>query len=131
MIQPPQTKRTKADLAARFAGLPTSKRALLNRWLEQQAGTGRMTSIPKRSDPHSAIASFSQQRIWFIDQLGVAKASIHRPTLIRFSGTLDGDALRCALQEIVRRHEALRTTFVTVDGTLRQAVHSDVVLPWE
>ena len=131
MTQQLETNESKADLAARFAGLPAAKRALLNRWLEQQAGDGRKATIPKRSDPRSANASFSQQRIWFIDQLGVAKTSIHRPTLIRFSGTLDVDILRRVLQEIVRRHESLRTTFVAVDGVLRQTVHSEVRLPWD
>jgi amino acid adenylation domain-containing protein len=126
-----ETNGSKADLAARFAGLPAAKRALLNRWLDQQAGNGRKAKIPKRSDSDSAIASFSQQRIWFIDQLGVAKTSIHRPTLIRFSGALDVDVLRRVLQEIVRRHESLRTVFTAVDGELWQTVHKEVKLPWD
>jgi amino acid adenylation domain-containing protein len=126
-----ETNGSKADLAARFAGLPAAKRALLNRWLGQQAGNGRKTTIPKQSDSSSAIASFSQQRIWFVDQLGVAKTSIHRPTLIRFCGSLDVDALHRVLQEIVRRHESLRAVFTAVDGELRQAVYAEVKLPWE
>jgi amino acid adenylation domain-containing protein len=126
-----ETNGSKADLAARFAGLPAAKRALLNRWLDQQAGNARKASIARRTDPGSAIASFSQQRIWFIDQLGVAKTSIHRPTLIRFSGALDIDVLHRVLQEIVRRHESLRTVFTAVEGELRQTVCAEVKLPWD
>jgi amino acid adenylation domain-containing protein len=126
-----ETNGSKADLAARFAGLPAAKRALLNRWLDQQAGNGRKATIPRRTDPGLAIASFSQQRIWFIDQLGVAKTSIHRPTLIKFSGALDIAALQRVLQEIVRRHESLRTVFTAVNGGLRQIVHTDTRLPWD
>jgi amino acid adenylation domain-containing protein len=126
-----ETNGSKTDLAARFAGLPAAKRALLNRWLDQQAGNGRKATIPRRTDTDSAIASFSQQRIWFIDQLGVAKTSIHRPTLIRFSGVLDVEALHRVLQEIVRRHESLRTAFKAVDGELRQIVCTKEDLPWD
>ena len=131
MNQQLETNGSKADLAARFAGLPAAKRALLNRWLEQQAGNGRKATIARRPDARSANASFSQQRIWFIDQLGVARTSLHRPTLIQFNGRLDVDALHRALQEIVLRHESLRTIFLAVDGVLRQSVHPDVKLPWE
>ncbi|HEU4560668.1 MAG TPA: amino acid adenylation domain-containing protein [Longimicrobium sp.] len=60
--------------------------------------------------------SFAQQRLWFIDQLEGAGAAYHMPTRMRLQGELDQAALVRALDRIVARHEALRTTFVATDG---------------
>ncbi|HYW07517.1 MAG TPA: condensation domain-containing protein, partial [Longimicrobium sp.] len=60
--------------------------------------------------------SFAQQRLWFLEQLGSAGAAYHIPVRLRLRGALDGEALGRALDRIVQRHEALRTTFVEVDG---------------
>jgi amino acid adenylation domain-containing protein len=55
--------------------------------------------------------SFAQQRLWFLDQLSPGSAVYILPAALRLEGTLDAAALDAALTEIVRRHEALRTTF--------------------
>ncbi len=60
--------------------------------------------------------SFAQQRLWFLEQLGSAGRAYHMPTRLRLRGELDRDALVRALDRIVERHEALRTTFHSVDG---------------
>ncbi|WP_414682885.1 amino acid adenylation domain-containing protein, partial [Longimicrobium sp.] len=60
--------------------------------------------------------SFAQQRLWFLEQLDDLGGTYHIPTRLRLGGELDGAALRRALDAIVARHEALRTTFVEVDG---------------
>ncbi|WP_420127936.1 non-ribosomal peptide synthase/polyketide synthase, partial [Longimicrobium sp.] len=60
--------------------------------------------------------SFAQQRLWFLEQLGSLGSTYHIPMGMRLRGGLDGDALRRALDRIVARHEALRTTFPAVDG---------------
>src|SRR4051794_40408596 len=56
-------------------------------------------------------ASVAQQQLWFIDQVGLGSVSYHIPVRIRLSGRLDSQALSHALDELVMRHEALRTTF--------------------
>ena len=66
--------------------------------------------------------SFSQQRMWFIDQLSPANAAYHVPAAIRLSGPLNLAALAQAISEIVRRHEILRTTFVVAEGKPAQIV---------
>ncbi|NVJ08296.1 non-ribosomal peptide synthase/polyketide synthase, partial [Myxococcus sp. AM001] len=67
--------------------------------------------------------SFAQQRLWFLEQLQPGNASYNMPTALRLSGTLDGAALQRAVDEMVRRHESLRTTFQTEDGAPRQVIH--------
>jgi len=68
-------------------------------------------------DRTAAIApSFAQQRLWFLEQLGGMGAAYHIPTSLRLRGDLDRGALERALDHIVARHEALRTTFPAVDG---------------
>src|SRR5687768_17273874 len=92
------TRGAATGVATRLAELPPTKRALLNRWLQQQSHpNGIATPVPRRLDRSSARASFTQQRMWFIDQLAIAKTSNHRPTLIRFSGVLNVEILRQSL----------------------------------
>ncbi|HEU4883622.1 MAG TPA: amino acid adenylation domain-containing protein [Longimicrobium sp.] len=67
--------------------------------------------------------SYAQQRLWFLHQMEPENPFYNIPAAVRLSGTLDADALRHALREIVHRHEALRTTFLaTADGSA-QVVH--------
>src|SRR5262249_14945539 len=56
------------------------------------------------------------QRLWFIDQLEPGSATYNISSALRLGGVLDAAALERALSEVVRRHEALRTVFPTVDG---------------
>ncbi|WP_255208205.1 non-ribosomal peptide synthase/polyketide synthase [Myxococcus sp. AM009] len=67
--------------------------------------------------------SFAQQRLWFLEQLQPGNASYNMPTALRLSGTLDATALQRAVDEMVRRHEPLRTTFQTEEGAPRQVIH--------
>ncbi|WP_164014709.1 non-ribosomal peptide synthetase [Pyxidicoccus trucidator] len=69
--------------------------------------------------------SFTQQRLWFIDQLEPGTATYNMPTALRLEGMLDAQALQAALAEVVRRHEALRTTFASREGQPTQFIHPD------
>ncbi|MGZ3460459.1 MAG: condensation domain-containing protein, partial [Archangium sp.] len=60
--------------------------------------------------------SFAQQRLWFLEQLAPGGFSYNVPFATRLKGRLDVAALERSLGELVRRHEALRTTFAQVDG---------------
>ena len=71
-------------------------------------------------------ASFAQQRLWFLDQLEPGTAAYNLVRAFRITGPLDVRALTSAIRAVVRRHEALRTVFETVEGEARQVVLSDV-----
>ncbi|HEY0014798.1 MAG TPA: amino acid adenylation domain-containing protein, partial [Longimicrobium sp.] len=66
--------------------------------------------------------SFAQERLWFIGRLEPRSAVYNIPVAWRLGGALDEAALEHALGEIVRRHEALRTVFVEVDGSPVQVI---------
>ena len=67
--------------------------------------------------------SFAQERLWFLQRLAPESPAYNMPVALRLSGDLDPAALERVLQEIVRRHETLRTTFPERDGEPRQRVH--------
>ena len=60
--------------------------------------------------------SFAQQRLWFLDQLEPATPAYNIATGMRMVGPLDVAAFEQAITEIIRRHEVLRTTVLTIDG---------------
>jgi len=66
--------------------------------------------------------SFAQQRLWFLDQLDPASAAYNIPLAVRLSGELAVDLLERIFREVVRRHEALRTTFALRDGKPVQVI---------
>ncbi|MCP4662085.1 MAG: amino acid adenylation domain-containing protein, partial [bacterium] len=75
--------------------------------------------------------SFAQQRLWFLDQLQPASPAYNIPSAVRVSGPLDRAVLARSLNEIVRRHEALRTSFMSVGGQPVQVIapELDLALP--
>jgi amino acid adenylation domain-containing protein len=66
--------------------------------------------------------SFAQERLWFVDRMEPGSATYHLPLFVRLEGELDADALRRTLDQLVRRHESLRTSFPLVDGAPVQRV---------
>ena len=70
-------------------------------------------------------ASFAQQRLWFLSQLEPDSASYNTALAVRLRGALNREAAVWSLNEIVRRHEILRTTFDEVDGELVQVIAVD------
>ncbi|HEU4595055.1 MAG TPA: amino acid adenylation domain-containing protein, partial [Pyrinomonadaceae bacterium] len=73
--------------------------------------------------------SFAQQRLWFLDQLFPGHPFYNASTAVRFRGALDGEVLARCVDEIVRRHEALRTTFKEVGGSPVQVIAEEVRVP--
>ncbi|MDP2225168.1 amino acid adenylation domain-containing protein, partial [Nitrosomonas sp.] len=66
--------------------------------------------------------SYAQERLWFLDQFEPGSTSYNMPGAVRLTGELDEKLLERSLNEIIRRHEVLRTTFRTVDGEPEQII---------
>src|SRR5687767_15422204 len=81
-----------------------------------------MRRIPHRSETGPFPLSAAQRRLWFLDQLEPRSSRYNVSLAARLSGTLDVEALRQSLDAIVRRHDVLRTTFTTIDGSPVQVV---------
>ncbi|MBB4636050.1 non-ribosomal peptide synthetase [Longimicrobium terrae] len=100
---------TRPVLAEFARGLETSARAELPP-IERADREGRLP------------LSFAQQRLWFLEQLGDLGSTYHMHARLRLRGELDRAAMVGALDGLVARHEALRTTFAEVDGLPEQRI---------
>jgi amino acid adenylation domain-containing protein/non-ribosomal peptide synthase protein (TIGR01720 family) len=115
-------------VADRLASLSPAKRALLKK-VQGTIGPGlrEQERIPRRPAQEEAPPlSFAQQRLWFLDQLEGPSAVYNMPNAVRLDGPLDLKAFKAVFQEILNRHEALRTNFVQQDGKPVQLIHSEV-----
>ncbi|HEX7353026.1 amino acid adenylation domain-containing protein, partial [Brachybacterium sp.] len=78
---------------------------------------GRSTARPERRErPDPVPASLNQRRLWFLHRLDPASAAYAVPVVLELDGELDTAALRGALDDVVARHEPLRTVLPAVDG---------------
>ncbi|WP_053711125.1 non-ribosomal peptide synthetase [Streptomyces sp. NRRL B-3648] len=97
------------------ARLTADQRRLLERLLDEQAGQAgqprRAAPAPGAADRKRAELSFAQQRIWFFDRVRPGSSLYTITGVARLRGALDIPVLRRALDEVLRRHESLRTTF--------------------
>ncbi len=91
--------------------------------------TAQLPIWPRRPDTSPLPLSYAQESAWFMCQLEADKASFNLPEAVHLRGCLDLPALRRTLDEIVRRHEILRTVFPANDGKPRQEILSDTVFP--
>ena len=107
--------------------LSAAKRALLAQRL--RGDHKPRTTIPPRPSKTSAPLSFSQQRLWFLTQLEPDHPFYNVPTALRLEGELNINACQQALNQLVNRHEILRTTFGTINEQPQQNIHSQMPLP--
>jgi len=112
-----------SDFSQRIADLPPEKRRLLEARLAEKRASPAGSEIitPRRSAGPSPL-SFPQQRLWFLDQLEPGSPFYNLPVALRLGGPINLAALERSLNEIVRRHEILRTTFRVTDGRPEQVV---------
>ncbi|MFD3212785.1 amino acid adenylation domain-containing protein [Pseudomonas sp. LR_7] len=68
--------------------------------------------------------SFAQQRLWFLQQFAPHSSAYNLPRALLLEGPLDAERLQHALQQVVERHDILRTRFADIDGQPRQVVDS-------
>ncbi|WP_328958715.1 amino acid adenylation domain-containing protein [Kitasatospora purpeofusca] len=113
------------DLDERLAALTPEQRAHLDRLLaERRAGdtTAEHATAEDTAAEDVFPLSLFQQGMWFLEQVRPANPAYVVPGAVRVRGPVDAGVLRAALREVVRRHEALRTTFALRDGRPVQVV---------
>jgi Condensation domain len=111
-------------LSERISALSPAQRALLEARLKEKgleaaeaAVASRTESIPKRKQHDLCPLSFDQERLWLMDQMEPGNPAYNIYTASRLVGPLDLEIMRRAVNEIVRRHEILRTRFAVKDGS--------------
>ncbi|MEH2134825.1 MAG: condensation domain-containing protein [Nostoc sp.] len=113
-----------SDLSQRIAGLSPEKLQLLAQRLQKKKEivfSGSKICSQSR-DSNLFPLSFAQQRLWFIDQLQPGSSAYNISQPMRIVGALNVAALEQSFDEVVRRHEVLRTTFTVVDGQPLQVI---------
>src|SRR5438128_1043725 len=102
----------------RQPGLSAAKQLLFAKWARGQPLHGQSVSaqrIPRRANSTQAPLSFAQQRLWFFNQLDPQSPLYNIVVGVRINGPFQLQALQCALDAIVGRHEILRTRFAAED----------------
>ena len=133
-------------LARRLQALSPERRAIVERLLRERQGrqadtlapkpTGLFAPTPTRSEgvlPRPVrdgllAVSFGQQRLWFMAQLGPANSVYNTVSSVSLVTPVDLKALQRAVDELVARHESLRTTFEAVDGEPFQRIHTHALI---
>ncbi|HEX3128839.1 MAG TPA: amino acid adenylation domain-containing protein [Thermoanaerobaculia bacterium] len=105
--------------------------AALDSLLADERGIALPPILPRPRTGEDLPLSFAQERLWFLYQLDPASPLYNISLAVRLTGRLSVPALRAALQEIVRRHEVLRTAYATENGRAVQRVQAEtaVTLP--
>ncbi|BBC66060.1 hypothetical protein MMRN_29560 [Mycobacterium marinum] len=87
--------------------------------LAQRVGADPVVQLPLVAGERPALVplSFAQSRLWFLEQLQGPSAVYNIPVVLDLDGPLDTEALGAALDDVITRHETLRTRFPSIDGT--------------
>jgi len=91
----------------------------------EQQGLVMPDIVPTSRDQHPPL-SFAQQRLWFLDGLNPDSAFYNVPMAIRLHGELNVNALERSLNELLRRHESLRTSFSILNGEAVQVIAPEI-----
>ncbi|MBA3568937.1 MAG: condensation protein, partial [Pyrinomonadaceae bacterium] len=112
-----------SDSSKRAGGFSREKSELFGLLLKKKhIDLPQSQTIPRRTGADPCQLSFAQQRLWFLDQLESNSPLYNIPAAVRLTGHLNMAALEQSFNEIVRRHEALRTRFAVVDGSPVQVI---------
>ncbi|MGN0124977.1 MAG: amino acid adenylation domain-containing protein, partial [Rhodococcus sp. (in: high G+C Gram-positive bacteria)] len=83
---------------------------------ERRSGSGNRPALTARTRPEHVPLSLAQRRMWFLNRFDPASATYNIPLAIRLSGDLNVPALQHAVEDLLDRHEILRTVYPEIDG---------------
>jgi amino acid adenylation domain-containing protein len=107
---------------ARPALTPEQRKLILQRLQKKDAAQAQI--LPRANEIDAFPLSFAQQRLWFLDQMGPGSVAYLIARVEHLLEDLSMEALERSLDTLVRRHEALRTTFEERDGQPVQVIHA-------
>src|ERR1051326_556705 len=84
--------------------------------IDKQPAAQMTTFAPRAPIASQLRLSFPQERLWFLDQLNLRSAAFNIPLAVRLLSPLDVRALRLSIEEVIRRHEVLRTRYPNIGG---------------
>ena len=109
--------------------LSPQQQALLEKLLREEGlAVTDQPVVNRRDGSNHYPLSYAQQRLWFLDQLEPGQASYNLPVAVRLEGEVDERVLGQVVNEVVRRHEILRTTFATIDGRPVQHIAAELTV---
>ncbi|HEX7771710.1 MAG TPA: condensation domain-containing protein, partial [Pyrinomonadaceae bacterium] len=114
------------DLSARIAALTPEQRVRFEASLKAKGlRVPQVDQIPRRprEDVNLFPTSIDQERLWFIEQLQPGNAAYNIFTASRIKGPLDVAVMERVVNELIARHEVVRTTFTVVDDQPMQVIH--------
>jgi len=121
-----------SDLQKRLEKLSPAQRELVLKKLQAQKQNlkpqAKVPAIAPVSRDQPIPLSWNQQRLWFLEQLEGSSSTYNIPAAVELVGNLNLTALEQAIQEIVRRHEVLRTNFTSKDGLPVQQIAPELKL---
>jgi amino acid adenylation domain-containing protein len=110
-------------IPARINNLTPEKRELLQKLLALRGVELKEPSaLSPRERPDAIPLSFAQERLWVLHRLNPNNPAYNMPEAVRFVGPLNTAILEQSLNEIIRRHDVLRTTFKTTDSDSVQII---------
>ncbi|WP_269902633.1 non-ribosomal peptide synthetase [Paracoccus onubensis] len=107
--------RTGVSLPIRAVFETPTVEALAERVRSTAPGTDAPAALAPQSRPALVPLSFAQARLWFLHQFEGPSAAYNIPLALQLTGALDADALEAALNDLLARHESLRTLFPAED----------------
>lgn len=122
-VQTPETR-----IAKRLAHLSPEKRQLVEKLLLARKPEAVNVAIPRRTPSPTAPLSYAQQGLWTLDQLTPNSPFYNEVFTKRLRMPLDAGVLERTLNEVIRRHEALRASFPVLDGEPVQRIASELRL---
>jgi len=110
--------------------LSEKRRKVLELLLDRNGAHGQTNRIRPRPSSITPPLSFAQQRLWFLDKLVPQSPFYNVPAAVRVQAPLNVDVLKKTLNEIVKRHEVLRTSFGEANGQPFQIIAPHVEVPF-
>jgi amino acid adenylation domain-containing protein/FkbH-like protein len=120
-VEPPISSIFAAPTVASFAEALDS-----GQWTQDKTSMLLLEAVPRTG---RLAVSFVQERLWFLDQLEPGGCAYNVPVALRLRGRLNASALQAAIDGVISRHDALRSTFVYSEGTLEQVIQGTLRIP--